>query len=197
MPSDNPLPRINKNYINLGVWFKQFDFCLVKEIYTLIYPVKGNTKHMDEWAQVSLTSFSGKVGAWIIISRIAGRHGPLLHQRKTRGSICRAESTTHCFPLLAAILKFTTQVYLTNSSNNSHSELLQHNIGFFMNLKFNLNATCVVGALQWGSTSAMLLVNESNWTPHILVREDFCACEWVPLIHALSSRFYDWTLRLV
>ena len=136
MPSDNPLPRINKNYINLGVWFKQFDFCLVKEIYTLIYPVKGNTKHMDEWAQVSLTSFSGKVGAWIIISRIAGRHGPLLHQRKTRGSICRAESTTHCFPLLAAILKFTTQVYLTNSSNNSHSELLQHNIGFFMNLKW-------------------------------------------------------------
>lgn len=34
-----------------------------------------------------------------------------------------------------------------------------------MNLKFNFDATCVVGALRWGSILAMLPVNESNWTP--------------------------------
>ena len=89
-----------------------------------------------------------RIRAFHIVIKVGDIRWVAWLREKGRGSICRAESTTHCFPLLAAILKFTTQVYLTNSSNNSHSELLQHNIGFFMNLKFNLNATCVVGALQ-------------------------------------------------
>lgn len=65
--------------------------------------------------------FSGKVGAWIILSRIAGI--PLGHFTPKKKQGVYAERTTYSSPLLLQFYSFNKSLPY-KSSNNSHSEIL-------------------------------------------------------------------------